>query len=333
MIMKSNISNIIEQYDFLQKKNKDDQNRRINEVYSKLPMIEKLDEKIKSIGFEIASKIFKASRNNINIEGFIHNKQLEISHLKKEKEHLLIKSGFPADYMEIKYKCTKCKDTGYIDSKKCNCFKQKLINLYFKQSNLSGVMNKENFSTFNLSYYSTIKSELYKCSPRENILNIKAKCVDFCETFDISDNNLLFVGSTGLGKTFLCNCIAFELLKQEKSVVYNTATSLIENIRNLKYSGEEKSKLEYTLNCDLLIIDDLGTENITQSSQSEIFNILNERILRKKKIIISTNLSLDEIQNKYHKRIFSRLVGNFDLCEFFGEDIRIIINSDKVNQK
>lgn len=332
MKMKSSVLEILEEYESLRNKNKSIQTQRINEIYSKLPTIKELDSKINSIGFEIASTIFKSSKNNLNIDDFIKLKQNEINVLKQKKENILNQNGFTTDYMNIKYKCENCKDTGYIESRKCSCLKQKLINLYFKQSNLSNVIERENFSTFNLNYYSTVKSETYRISPRENILDIKSRCVDFCETFDINDNNLLFTGSTGLGKTFLCNCIATEVLKQGKSVVYNTSTTLIDNIRNIKYSDTDKSKIDYTLNCDLLIIDDLGTENITQSSQSEVFNILNERLLRKKKIIISTNLPLDEIQSKYHQRIASRIFGNFDLCEFFGQDIRIVINSCKVNR-
>lgn len=330
--MKSNVTEIIEEYESLRNKNQGLQNQRINEVYTRFPVIKDIDTRINAIGFEIASNIFKLSKQGINVEDFISKKRQEIESLKMEKAALLTEKGYPIDYMDIQYKCSKCQDTGYIDSKKCNCFNQKLINLYFKQSNLTNVLKRENFSTFNIEYYSTVKSETYGISPRDNIMEISARCVDFCETFDTSSTNLLFTGSTGLGKTFLCNCIAREVLKKGHSVVYNTSSTLIDNIRNIKYGDSDKSKLDYTLNCDLLTIDDLGTENITQSSQSEIFNILNERLLRRKKTIISTNLSLDELQVKYHQRIVSRIVGNFDLCEFFGEDIRIIKNSHKVKK-
>lgn len=332
MKMKSNISEILEGYESLRFENERLQRQRIEEIYSKLPSIKKIDEKINSIGFDIASGIFKLSKEGLSTDDFINSKRKEIESLKQEKAILLTESGFAPDYMEIKYKCDQCKDTGYIDSRKCNCLKQKLINLYFKQSNLSSILQRENFSTFNTEYYSTVKSESYGKSPKDNIIEIKARCVDFCETFDEHDNNLLFTGGTGLGKTFLCNCIAREVLKKGKSVVYNTSTTLIDNVRNIKYGDLDKSKLDYTLNCDLLIIDDLGTENTTQSSQSEIFNIINERLLRKKKTIISTNLSLGELQVRYHQRIVSRTVGSFNLHEFFGNDIRIIVNSGKVKR-
>ncbi|KMT21863.1 ATP-binding protein [Clostridium cylindrosporum] len=331
--MKSNITEILEEYESLRLRNENLQRQRIEEVYTRLPVIRDIDSKISSIGFEIASSIFKLSKEGIDAEEFISNKRKEIESLKQEKAVILTENGFAHDYMDINYKCSKCKDTGYVDAKKCNCFKQKLINLYYKQSNLTNVLQRENFTTFKMDYYSTVKSETYGVSPRDNIMEISARCVDFCETFDNNNTNLLFTGSTGLGKTFLCNCIAMEVLKKGKSVVYNTSSTLIDNIRNIKYSDTDKSKLDYTLNCDLLIIDDLGTENITQSSQSEIFNIINERILRRKKTIISTNLSLDELQVKYHQRIVSRIFGNFDIFEFFGQDIRIIINSHKVKKR
>lgn len=330
--MKSNVTEIIEEYESLRNKNQSLQTQRINEVYTRIPFIKDIDTKINSIGFEIASNIFKLAKDGVNIEDFIAKKRREIESLKMDKAAILTEKGYTVDYMDMKYKCDKCRDTGYIESKKCNCFKQKLINLYFKQSNLTNVLQRENFSTFNTDYYSTVKSETYGVSPLDNILEIKARCVDFCETFDNNNINLLFTGSTGLGKTFLCNCIAWEILRKGRSVVYNTSATLIDNIRNIKYGDSDKSKLDYTLNCDLLIIDDLGTENITQSSQSEIFNILNERFLRRKKTIISTNLSLDELQVKYHQRIVSRILGNFDVNEFFGGDIRIIKNSHKVKR-
>lgn len=330
--MKSNVTEILEGYEALKNKNESLQKQRIEEVYTRLPIIKTIDEKINSMGFNLASNIFKLSKQGIDPEEFIETNKKEIENLKKEKAAILTENNYPIDYMDMKYTCEKCKDTGYIDNRKCVCFKQKLINLYYRQSNLAKVLKRENFSTFNLNYYSPVKSETYKVSPRDRIMEIQARCVDFCETFDHNNTNLLFTGSTGLGKTFLCNCIALEVLKKGKSVVYNTSTSLIDNIRSIKYSDGDKSKLEYTLNCDLLVIDDLGTENVTQSSQSEIFNIINERLLRQKKMIISTNLSLEELQMVYHKRIFSRIVGNFDICEFFGNDIRIIINSDKVTR-
>ncbi|MEF9952579.1 MAG: ATP-binding protein [Clostridium sp.] len=329
--MKSIAGEILEEYEILRNRQKDIQNQKIAEVYSKVPSIKELDRKINSTGFEIASNIFKLSKDGVDPEEYISSKKKDIESLKRDRAVLLTEKGFPPNYMDLEYTCEMCRDTGYIEEKKCNCFKQKLINRYFKQSNLTNVIQRENFNTFTLDHYSTVKSETYGTSPKDNMMVIVPKCVDYCETFNSIDTNLLFTGSTGLGKTFLCNCIAREILRKGKSVVYNTSSSLIDIIRNIKYSEGDKSKLDYIMNCDLLIIDDLGTENITQSSQAEIFNILNERLLLKKKVIISTNLSLEELQIKYHPRIVSRIVGGFDICEFFGEDIRIIQNSHKVN--
>ncbi|MEF9934300.1 MAG: ATP-binding protein [Clostridium sp.] len=328
--MKSIAGEILEEYEALRNKHKDIQTQRTEEVYSKAPVIREIDRKIVATGFEIASNIFKLSKEGIDPEEYISYKKAEIESLKRERAVLLTEKGYSPNYLDLEFTCETCKDTGYVGEKKCNCFKQKLINKYFKQSNITNVIQRENFNTFSIDFYSTVKSETYGKSPRDNMMVIFPKCVDYCETFNSIDTNLLFTGSTGLGKTFLCNCISREILRKGKSVVYNTASSLIDIIRNIKYSDEDKSKLDYIMNCDLLIIDDLGTENITQSSQGEIFNILNERLLLRKKVIISTNLSLEELQMKYHPRIVSRIVGSFDICEFFGEDIRIIQNSHKV---
>ena len=325
----SSITEIIEKYEALRSKNEALKKQRIEEVYAKLPEIKTIDEEINSKGFEIASNIFKLAQKGIDPEDFIAKKQIEIEKLKQKKAIILTEKGYPVNYMDIQYECEKCRDTGYIGNNKCNCLKQKIINLYFKQSNLAKVLDRENFKKFNFNYYSDVKSDTYGLSPRERITDIHARCVSFCETFGSHNLNMLFTGSPGLGKTFLCNCIALEVLRKEKSVVYNTSTSLIDTIRTIKYTDKDKAKLDYIVNCDLLIIDDLGTENITASSQSEIFNILNERLLRKKNTIISTNLSLDELYIHYDKRIVSRIIGNFELCEFFGKDIRLIINTDK----
>ena len=328
----SSITEILEEYEALRSKNEALKKQRIEEIYTRLPGIKAIDEEINSKGFEIASNIFKLAQKGIDPEEFISKKQREIEELKQKKAIILTEKGYPIDYMDLQYKCPKCRDTGYIGSDKCNCLKQKIINLYFKQSNLSKVLERENFKKFNFNYYSNIKSDTYGQSPRDRITDIHARCVAFCETFGSHNLNMLFTGNAGLGKTFLCNCIALEVLRKGKSVVYNTSTSLIDTIRNIKYSEKDKSKLDYIVNCDLLIIDDLGTENITSSSQSEIFNILNERLLRKKNTIISTNLSLEQLQISYHERIFSRIIGNFELCEFFGEDIRLIIHSNKIRK-
>ena len=227
-----------------------------------------------------------------------------------------------------------CLDTGYItnvhESTMCHCLKQKLFNLEYNKSNLSN-LEKENFEHFSFNLYSDeINEEKYhsKMSPRKNIEFIYKLSQEFIENFDNQDEkNLLFTGNTGLGKSFLSSCIANELLKKGKTVLYQTAPVMLDTIMDYRFGKANTSKDIYDnlLNVDLLIIDDLGTECINNMKFSELFNIINTRLLNNNKVtktIISTNLSLDNLFATYDERIVSRLVGNYNICYFFGDDIR-----------
>ena len=162
----------------------------------------------------------------------------------------------------------------------------------------------------------------------EEIVNYS---ISFYKDFDILNESLLFSGSSGLGKTFLSNCIAKELLDKGKVVIYQTSSNLIDILRNLRFDeSSDKNQIEEILSCDLLVIDDLGTEPNTSYSHSELFNIINARILRDKKMIISTNLSIEDLHNYYPERITSRIYGHFKIFEFFGDDIRIKMNLKKL---
>jgi DNA replication protein DnaC len=157
--------------------------------------------------------------------------------------------------------------------------------------------------------------------------DIYRMCIDFVENFDKHDKNLFFIGSPGLGKTFLCNSIAKDLLDRGKSVLYKTVPDLIDSMRKYKFDFDNEENntpyLNEIYNCDLLIMDDLGTELSTQFSNQVIYNILNKRIINSRKMVISTNLSLVDFQSTYSERIVSRIIGNFEACKFEGEDIRL----------
>ena len=222
------------------------------------------------------------SRQEVGIEDLRN----DIALLSQERTALLLSSGYPADYLELTYSCPDCHDTGFIGDKKCHCFKQAMVDLLYRQSNIHDVLKRENFDTFDIRYYSDTKNRSLGVSPRENIQAVLSTCHDFIDHFDEQSRNLLFYGDTGVGKTFLTNCIARELLDASHTVIY------------------------YILDCDLLIIDDLGTELNNAFITSQLFLCINERLLARKSTIISTNLSLDELQNEYSERIFSRLVSN-----------------------
>ena len=217
----------------------------------------------------------------------------------------------------------------------CNCLKQRIYNLEYNKANMNA-LEKQNFANFKLDVYSSeANPEKYESdiSPKENMELIYNICRGFVNNFDNEDQkNLLFTGKTGLGKTFLSSCIANELLKQGKTVLYQTASVMLDTIIDYRFGKSNVSKdiYDHLLNVDLLIIDDLGTEGTNQMKLVELFNILNSRLLNTNKgtkTIISTNLSLQTIFENYDERIASRIVGNYDICYFFGEDIRFIQNN------
>jgi DNA replication protein DnaC len=182
-----------------------------------------------------------------------------------------------------------------------------------------------------MEYYSTKRIGEEPESPRKNMEKTLSKAMNFIRNFSTINENILFYGSSGTGKTFLTHCIAKELLDKGNFVVYRTADELIQNLKAIRF--ENNTTLEDLLiDCDLLVIDDLGTEQINDFSKMELFNLLNKRILKQKKMLVSTNYSLKELMGLYSERITSRLFGNFNICKFYGEDIRVTKNLNSIKQ-
>lgn len=208
----------------------------------------------------------------------------------------------------------------------CTCLKQKLINIEYNKSNIHN-LNKYNFNNFNLNLFSDeINKEKYNSdiSPRENIKKIKKLAEEFIDNFDNPDSkNLLFTGNTGLGKSFLSSCIANELILKGKTVLYQTSSEMLESILDYRFGKGNKNIEDNIYSVDLLIIDDLGTETINSIKSTELYNIINNRLLNNKKTIISTNLNIKNLYANYDERIVSRFIGYYNICRFFGEDIRL----------
>lgn len=320
--MNNLVQEVLREYEMLRDRSLKYALMRREEVYKKIPEISDIDNKIKDIGIEISKSIFlKPQKSKELLQGL----KSRLDALKKKKADLLRSNGYPENYLEQRFECNICKDTGYVNNKRCRCFEQKLINLYYRQSSIEDITKVENFSNFDFYLYSD-KPLNGKMSPRENMKSIVDVAKEFIDNFDNEKESLFFYGDSGLGKTFLSNCIAKELLDRGKVVLYRTAPDLIEGLRLNKLNSDNDSYFEYTdllRECDLLIIDDLGTEPITPFSLQEIFSIVNARLLANKKFIISTNLPLSEVMNIYPERLCSRILGNFKLLNFYGEDIRI----------
>lgn len=319
----NNLQDILREYEFIREKNKEELEQRKQTLYSKFPRLKDIENEMVKLGIDITRAILNKANDANELLEQLKRHQMD---LKIEKAEILSSNSYPIDYLEPRYKCRKCKDTGYIDRVKCSCLIQKEIAYLYQQSNLGDNVKNENFDQFRFDYYSDEKDE-NDCSPRDNMKNIYTICIRFVQDFDNQNTNLLFIGNPGLGKTFLCNSIAKDLLEQGKSVIYQVSSELIDLVRKYKFDFDNEdnnsSSINKLYNCDLLIIDDLGTENPTQFSGLVIYSILNKRLLNNKKTIISTNLNTDEIMKSYSERIYSRLFGNFNMYKFFGEDIRL----------
>lgn len=321
-----NNSQIIQkQYELIQRENIEEIETRKKTLYDKLPRLRQIEDEMVKLSIDITRAILSESHTAEVLIDKLRNKQLD---LKVEKAEILSANKYPIDYLDPIYKCKLCKDTGFVNYHKCKCYKQKEIYLNYEQSNLSFILEKENFEQFRWDYYSDDPEE-NGISPLKNMREIYKKCIDFVEYFDGHNKNLFFIGSPGLGKTFLCNSIAKDLLDKGKSVLYMTVPDLIDAMRKYKFDfDKEENNMPYLneiYNCDLLIMDDLGTELSTQFSNQAIYNILNKRIVNMKKMIISTNLSGVDFQSTYSERIVSRIIGNFEACRFVGKDIRLIM--------
>lgn len=299
---------------------------RKQKIYGQIPEIKTLDDEITRTGLQLTKLVLQ---NPINKNEIVKDSKTKIENLKLRKIELLQRFNIPPDYLEIKYNCNLCKDKGFIESgEKCSCLKQEIINESYKMSNLDRILSKENFSNFNLEVFSPNKTENNDISPRENMLNVLSICEKFILDFD-KDNgeNLLFYGTTGLGKTYMCNCIAKDLLDKGYVVVYQTSFKILEILEDYKFRKGSNSTLveenyKNLFDCDLLIIDDLGTELTNSFTNTEIFNIVNTRLIEGKKILISTNLSPAKLGEIYTQRTLSRILDKFRMIKFIGNDLR-----------
>lgn len=326
------LSTLLLEYDKKKRRAELDLEQRKEELYSKFPRLQEIENELNNFAINTAKNILMGTSTTLS------DLNKKVDELKQEKEKILKDNNVPADFLEPYYECPICKDTGYIQSENsastlCSCLKQKLLDISYNKSNISNLC-KENFETFNPNIFSDEpEPEKYRIniSPRQNILTIKSKCIEFIENFDNPEtHNLLFTGNTGLGKTFMSNCIANELIKKGKNVLYQTAPVLLETVIDNKMNKYKTSNQDdfykNVLEADLLIIDDLGTECLNSMKLSELFTILNTRLLNLSnhvtKTIISTNLNINNIFKNYEERIGSRIAGFYDIYYFFGDDLR-----------
>jgi DNA replication protein DnaC len=325
--MKDEIINSIKKsYQKKRLRSMEDLKIRKEEIYDMIPRMKEIDKDIAKLSLDVSRIIINKSED---YEKDIANIKETITLLREEKAYIMHQRKIPEIYFKEVHVCSKCNDTGYEDNgKMCSCFKQSLINELYNISGLGELLEKENFSTFDLMKFDDVKYANEKLTPRENMKIIKKQSFNFIENFPNSDRNLLFYGGTGMGKTFICNCIAKELIDRGILVLYQTSFKMFEIISEHKFnrnmeSFENKDNFSMIYDSDLLILDDLGTESINSFTTTELFNIINTRMITNKKTIISTNLSLEKLSETYSDRIISRIVSKYDIFKFYGKDLRI----------
>lgn len=309
----SQYDQIMHEYEIRQFNSRRENDKRREYVYAHIPGYKELEDAVSTISVE-----FEIER----LRGADRGKEVlrkKLASNAAARRSLLEEAGLPSDYLMPVYECPDCKDTGYIGNEKCHCFQQKMISLLYEKSNLELLTQQNNFSLLSEGYYGG--EDLKHFQAAEKISQ------SFIKNFGEDYQNLFFYGTVGVGKSFLSISIAKELLDRGISVVYYSATDLFRQLSDLAFDYNAKAAMESLsdclFNCELLIIDDLGTELESRFVNSQLFTILNERDLRRRATIISTNLALADIQSRYQDRIFSRLVSHFQILRLSGKDIRL----------
>lgn len=304
---------ILHQYERKQLKSRRDVERRRAYVYDHVPGYRELEDQTASVSVAQGRKMLAGDQ-----EAMEDLRDL-LAELSGRKAQLLEDAGLSPDYLEPVYECPDCRDTGYVDGQKCHCFKQAMITLLYEQSNIREMLRTENFDALSYEFYDGENLARFK-----NAVNT---CRNFIKNFNSDYHNLFFYGTVGTGKSFLSGCVAKELIESGHSVIYFNAPGLFDLLSRSAFDHRNREEARDTYadlyQCDLLIVDDLGTELTNQFVTSQLFALLNERHMGHKATIISTNLSLEELRDRYSERIFSRITGNYELCKLSGQDIRI----------
>lgn len=305
---------IIREYEEKQTRSRHLLEERTAEVYARVEGYRELSESVAAVSVSQGKKLLEGN------DHALEDLHASIRNLILMKKQLLAGAGYPTDYLEPVFDCPDCRDTGYINGARCHCFKQAVIDILYEQSGIRELLQRENFNILSYEYY-----EGEDLTRFQNTVN---ECRNFIKTFDSGYHNLFFYGTVGTGKSFLSGCIAKELIETGHSVIYSSSIRLFDilstNIYDYKSRNNSAGAPMDLYGCDLLIIDDLGTEYSRNINPAILFSLINERHLNRKPTIISTNLSLEDFRNLYSDRIFSRISNQYHICKFTGPDIRMI---------
>lgn len=296
--------------------------QRLQEAYQKLPRLKEIDTELRLTMATVAQTVFSKGADMAAAMEEVKEKNLA---LQKERQKL-IADNFANGELDESPICTHCGGTGYVGSHMCQCLKELCLQEQKKELSLLG--GSVSFQDFRLEYYPEKYDSRYGASPRAIMERVLQTCQRYAAGFTEHSGNLLFVGGTGLGKTYLSACIAGAVADRGYSVMYETASRLFSKLEQAKFGAAEEMRREvqkYT-QCDLLMIDDLGTEMPNQFVTAALYQLMNDRLLAQKPMLISTNLNIEEAAKRYSPQIASRLQGNFTGMTFVGEDIRVLKN-------
>ena len=310
----------------IRENNRSEQTRRTGQIYALIPEIEHIDRQLRGHMLALVRLTIAKGGNMAQDIGELERENLE---LQARRAELLTAHGFPLDYLDEIYSCPACRDSGRVNGQLCQCMK----GLYNRAMSLElGSLLKhgdECFDNFELNLYSAVP-DAKGISPRAVMQRIYEACRKFADNFPNVGANILMQGGPGLGKTYLSACIARVVADKGLSVCYESAVAALDAYEQQKFCRDSaegqtaSAKVQRMSDCDLMILDDLGTEMLTPMSQSALYTLINTRLVKGKKTIISTNLSDSELEKRYSPQIYSRLAGEFLHLPFAGEDIRRI---------
>ena len=290
------------------------------EAYARYPRLQEIDRELQMTMAQLMAATLRRGGDPTEAIGQIREKNLA---LQREREWILEAGDFEEGYLDDAPICAKCGGTGYEGNQMCSCLRELCRQEQKKELTSLLGSGRESFESFRLDVYSDLYDEKLGVSPRKLMQSNFNICRRYAQNFTPQAGNLLFSGATGLGKTFLSACIARQVADRGYSVVYETAIRLFSDVESEKFGGEEQRGLSRKyLACDLLIIDDLGTEMTTQFTISALYNVVNTRMMENRATIISTNLAPETLEGRYSPQIASRVLGTYRLLKFAGSDIR-----------
>lgn len=326
-LKKEQYDSIMSEYASIRDTHRRELEKRRMQAYARIPALQEMEERTPSLAVGLLRKRLSdpapASDPVADPEAEAGSATSSFretaAQIARERARLLTENGFPAEYLEMEWDCPDCRDTGYIGSRKCRCLRRRETAVLYDQSHLDALARETSFADLSEEYYSG--EDLTRFRSARKI------CMRFTEEFDQVYRNIYLCGTVGTGKTMLSVCAAAALIEKGKTVLYFSASSLFDRLADCTFSSGTRNDLRdltmdlYT--CDLLIIDDLGTEFTNAFVASQLFTCISERGLNRRPTIISTNLSLRELQARYSDRVFSRITSSYEICKLTGKDIRL----------